>query len=469
MISRRALLLGTAAAPLFTILPAAAQESCGAENDILVLADYVLANRSKLPKLQSKRQGALSAYLKIHYQQLSNEQIEGMIGPLVTANVDRARELLISWRISTLGLQAMLSAARPEAENELLTAGLGISMLRAAVMSGEIPLLFDKMAARPESSRFRLEVNLVNAMLDLDDASALEIASEALSRDLLFTAGGIIASHSDLQGWQAFLTKVPDKKRAEWITGYFYWLPALRGRPELPHHPSSDAKIKMMSTLTHQALVAAARTPEREFLMSYLNYSGDYAGTAAASTMINDLTRDGTAIDMETAWLVVYETLKEAAPSQQDLEGHLIRIPFSGTRFGGTNVREALDTMLAVEAFKAAASGKSVAPEMVDSTSREFVVQLPSWREAAEAIGQGADLAPFRSSGQKLGVVANLLFATGRFADLTKFLTSTVPNGDSIRLAEVYAEALDRRCGGHLAFPAEAVTMPGAPLFRFKQ
>ena len=97
------------------------------------------------------------------------------------------------------------------------------------------------------------------------------------------------------------------------------------------------------------------------------------------------------------------------------------------------------------------------------------MVQLPAWREAADVIGKGADLAPFRSSGQKLGIVANLLFAVGRFSDLAKFLTSTVPNSDSIRLAEVYAEALDRRCGGHLAFPGEAVTMPGMPLFRFGQ
>lgn len=63
--------------------------------------------------------------------------------------------------------------------------------------------------------------------------------------------------------------------------------------------------------------------------------------------------------------------------------------------------------------------------------------------------------------------MANLLTAIGQLDELAKFLTSTVPNADSIRLAEVFAEALDRRCGGHLAFPGEAVTMPGMPLFRF--
>jgi hypothetical protein len=469
LISRRAFLLGSAAPFLLRALPAAAQESCGAENEVLALADYVLANRSKLPKLQGRRQGPLSAYLKIHYQQLSNEQIEGMIGPLVTARVDRARELLISWRISVLGLEAMLAAATPEAERDLLTAGSGLSMLRAAVISGEIPFLFDKIATLPEKGRAPTELGLTTATIDLDDASALELSSEALSRNLVLTAGGLVAVHSDLDGWRTFLDQLPDKSKADDLTRRLSWFPALRGRPALPRQPAVDSQGEMARALLHQALIAAVRTPEREFLNNYFNYSGDFAGAGAASTMINDLTRDGAQIDMETAWLVVYEALKEAAPSKEVVESQLKSISFSGTRFGGANVREALDTMLAVEAFKAAASGKGVAPEMVDSTSGEFVVQLPAWHEAAEAIGHGADLAPFRSSGQKLGIVANLLFAIGRFADLAKFLTSTVPNNDSIRLAEIYAEALDRRCGGHLTFPAEAVTMPGVPLFRFEQ
>jgi hypothetical protein len=448
-------------------MPAFAQESCGAEKEIITLADYVLANRSKLPRLQGRRCGAISAYLKIHYQQLGTDQIEGMIGPLVTAQVDRARELLIGWRIGVLGLEAMLSAATPEAEKDLLTPGSGHSMLRAAVMSGEIPYLFDKMAAQPENSRNRLEVRVVEATVDLDDASALDIASEALSRNLVLLAGGLVAVHSDPDGWRTFLDRLPEKQKADMLTRRLSWLPALRGRPALPRSPAADAQGEVARALVHQVTIAAAHTPERDYLMTYLNQTGDLASTGAAATMINDLTRDGASIGMETAWLVVYEALKEAPTSRETLEGQLTSISFTGTRFGGGNVRAALDTMLAAEAFKASASANGAVPEMVEGASKEFVVQLPAWREAAEAIGKGGDLAPFRSSGQKLGIVANLLFAVGRFADLAKFLTSTVPNSDSIRLAEIYAEALDRRCGGHLAFPGEAVTMPGIPLFRF--
>ena len=450
-------------------MPTLAQESCGAENEIVALADYVLANRSKLPRLQSRRCGAISAYLKIHYQRLGTDQIEGMIGPLSTARVDRARELLISWRISTLGLEAMLAAATPQAEQDLLTGGSGASMVRAGVMSGEIPYLFDKMAALPESRRDLLEIDLVEATVDLDDASALEIASEALSRKLLLTAGGLVAVHSDLDGWQTFLGRLPDKQKADMLTRRLSWMPALRGRPALPRPPVTDTQGAVTRALIHQVTIAATRMPERDYLMTYLNQTGDLASTGAAATMINDLTGDGALIDMETAWLVVYEALKEASASRTTVDSQLASISFTGTRFGGSNVRAALDTMLAVEAFKAAASGSGAAPEMVEGASTEFVVQLPAWREAAEAIGKGADLAPFRSSGQKLGIVANLLFAISRSAELAKFLTSTVPNNDSIRLAEIYAEALDRRCGGHLAFPGEAVTMPGTPLFRFEQ
>lgn len=470
MISRRAFLLGSAAPFLLGALPALAQESCGAESDVVALADYVLANRSKLPKLQSRRPGATSAYLKIRYQQLTTpEQVDGVVGPLVAARVDRARELLISWRIGNLGLEAMLSAATPEAENDLLTDISGLSMLRAAVMSGEIPYLFDKVAALPEASRSRLELGLVYATIDVDDASALDIANEALERGLLLTAGGLVAAHADQAAWLEFLAKIPDKAKADALIPPLVWLPALRGRPSLPRPPAADAQGEMIRSLLHQSMIAAAHTPERDFLLAYSNQSGDFAGTGAASTMINDLTRDGVTIDMETAWLVVYEALKEASLPKEKVESLLASIAFTGNRFGNTNVLDALDTMLAVEAFKAAAAGSGPVPEMVEGASKEFVVQLPTWKEAADAIGKGGDLAPFRSSGQKLGIVANLLFANGRFADLSKFLTSTVPNSDSIRLAEIYAEALDRRCSGHLAFPAEAVTMPATPLFRFEQ
>lgn len=456
------------AAPLLLrVLPAAAQESCGAEADIVALADYVLANRSKLPKLQTRRHGTISAYLKLRYQQLTADQIDGMIGPLVTARVDRARELLISWRINALGLEAMLEAATPEARQDFVTPGAGLSMLRAGVMSGEIGYLFDRIAAQPEQSRIRLETALVHATVDIDDASALEIASEATARNLLVAAGGLVAVHSDVDGWRQFLGQLPDQSKAATLADYLYWLPALSGRPALPRPPSGSAKNELARALVHQTMIAAARIPERDYLMTYVNQTGDYAAVSAAAAMINDLTRDGGKIDMETAWLVIFEALKAAGPSRETVEGQLASINFSGTRFDGSNVREALDTMLAIEDFKAVASGTGTMPDMVEGTTKEFVVQLPAWREAAEAIGAGQDLGLFRSSGQKLAIVSNLLFATGKFADLTKFLTSTVPNSDSIRLAEIYAEALDRRCAGHLAFPAEAVTMPGMPLFRF--
>jgi hypothetical protein len=447
-------------------LPAYAQESCGAEAEIIALADYVLANRSKLPKLQSRRNGATSAYLKIHYQELGPEQVETIVGPLATARVDGANELLISWRISTAGLEATLSTS-PAAEKELLTPGAGISMLRAAVLSGEAPALFDKMAALPERERSMLEMGLVQALVDLDAESAQAIAAEALSRNLLVVGGGLIATHADTAAWQAFIDGLADKSRAEDLIRRLYWLPALRGQPAYPRLPVADAQGQIARALIHKVMTAAARTPEREYLQTYLNMTGDFAGAGAAAAMINDLTRDGATIDLETAWLVVYEALRAASTNPGTVGEQLKAIPVSGLRFPGDDVQAVIDAMLAVEAFKSAARGNGVPPEMVQGVSTDFFVQLPAWREAAEIISRSADLTAFRSSGQRLAIVANLLFAIGRHADLARFLVSTVPNPDSIRLAEAFAEALDRRCGGHLSFPGEALTMPGKPLFRF--
>lgn len=447
-------------------LPAQAQESCGAEAEIVALADYVLANRSKLPKLQSRRNGAISAYLKIRYQEPAPEQVEAIVGPLVTARVDGANELLISWRISTAGLEATLSAS-PEVAQEMLTPGAGNSMLRAAVLSGEASTLFDKMAALPERDRSTLEMGLVQALVDLDAQSAQTIAAEALSRKLLIVGGGLIATHADAKAWQGFVDGLADKSRAEELTGRLSWLPALRGQPAYPRRPVADAQGEIARALIHKVMTAAAHTPEREYLQTYLNMTGDFAGAGAAAAMISDLTRDGVAIDIETAWLVAYEALRSASPNPATVGERLKAIPVAGLRFPGDNVQSVIDAMLAVESFKSAASGNGVAPAMVQGVSSDFLVQLPAWREAAEIIARSADLTAFRSSGQRLAIAANLLFAIGRHADLAKFLVSTVPNPDSIRLAEAFAEALDRRCGGYMDFPGEALTMTGRPLFRF--
>lgn len=466
MISRRAFILGSLSPLVLVALPALAQDACGTETEIVALADYVLANRSKMPKLLSRRNGAVSAYLKIRYQNPAAEQVEALVAPLALANVDGARELLDSWRISAEGLENML-ADHPEAEKALLTPGGSISPLRAAVLTGEVPLLFDKLATMPEGERVRIEVRLAEALLDIEDDSAQAIAQEALSRNLFTAAAGLIATHADVEAWQAFIDGISDKARVETLTRQFSWFPALRGRPAYPRPPASDTQGEIMRVLLHQTAMASARTPQRDYLSTYLNQTGDYAGVGAAATALNDLLRDGATIDMETAWLVVFEALKEASAAKDALDTQLKSIPLSGTRFGGTNVRDALDTMLAIEAFKSAASGSGTLPDMVEGASKDFVVQLPAWREAADAIGKNGDLAPFRASGQRLAIVANLLFAIGRQADLAKFLTGTVPNADSIRLAEIYAEALDRMCAGNLNFPGQALTMPDAPLFRF--
>ena len=468
LISRRAFLIGSIAPFLLRVPAATAQGSCGAEEEIVALADYVLANRSKLPKLQNRRNGAISAYLKIHYRGMADDQVKAMLEPLQAARIDRAAEIQLTWRISRDGLEQML-ANTPDRERELLSAAQGVSPIRAAVRSGEIAPLFDRVAAlASEADRFRFEIAAVETLIDMDDGSRITLAEEAVKRKLFTLAGGLAATSGDPAAWPAFLAMLADAKKGEELAERLHWMPALRGNPPLPRKPASDTQGEIRRSLLHQATIAAARTPERDYLITYLNQSGDFAGTSAAASMLNDLTRDGAAIDMETAWLVVYEALKEASAAKDAVDTQLASIRLSGTRFGGASVREAIDTMLAVEAFKSAASGSGAAPDMVEGASRELVVQLPAWREAAEAIGKNGDLAPFRSSGQKLAIAAHLLFATGRHQELSAFLTRTVPNADSIRLAEIYAEALDRRCGGHLAFPGEAVTMPGLPLFRFE-
>lgn len=439
------------------------------QDHIVLLADYVIANRSKLPKLQNRRHGAISAYLKIMHQGLAAEQVAALVEPLANAKVDRARELLLTWRISANGLEETFKNPATDAEQDFLVPGGGFSPLRAAIRSGEIAFFFDKLAAMPADSRSRFEPPIAQSVIDVDDESKKTLIAEALARKLYVLAASLAATQDDVNAWPVFLAALQDLERAQSLTTMLYWLPALKGKPALPRPAAADAQAQMGRTLVHETMIAAARIPERDYLLTYLNQTGDFAGAGRAAAAIIDLTREGAAIDMETAWLVIYESLVESSGNRAAMDKTLKNIPVNSVRFGGDNVREVLDHMLAIEALKAhVANGGASRPPDLQGASADFEPQYKAWQDAAAVIAAGGDLAALRSSGQKLSIAANLLFASGRHEELAKFLTSTVPNSDSIRLAELFAEALDRHCNGYLAFPAEAVLMPAAPMFRFE-
>ena len=468
MISRRTFLWGSTLSLLVAPQVVFAQDACAAQSHIVLLSDYVIANRSKMPKLQNRRHGTISAYLKIMYQGLNAEQVEALVQPLVGARVDRARELLLAWRISAFGLEETIANAAPGTGDDIVSGGPGYSLLRAAIRSGEIPAFFDRIAALPPERRVTLEINIVRSVIDMDDQSKSALATEALARKLVVLAGGFVASQEDPAAWPAFVAKLNDPAEANRLAGLLYWLPAVAGNPPLPR-PPIDAQGEMARALIHQAMIAATRVPEREYLMNYLNQTGDYEGVGRAAAAIIDLTREGAAIEMETAWLVTYELLAESAGNRSAMDARLKALSAHGTRFGGDNVRQVLDHMLAIEALKLHAGNRGATrPPELEGASADFDSQYKVWQEAAAIIARGGDLAPLRSSGQKLSIAANLLFAAGRQEDLAKFLTSTVPNSDSIRLAELFAAALDRQCSGHLAFPAEALLMPDMPMFKFE-
>jgi hypothetical protein len=449
--------------------PGFAQEACVSQDHIVLLADYVIANRSKLPKLQNRRYGTVSAYLKIKYQQLGSEQIAALVEPLANAKVDRAGELLLTWRISANGLEETLASGASEVQVDVLTLGEGFSSLRAAIRSGEIAFFFDKLAAIQEDKRQGIEKGAALSVIDVDDESKKVLGAEALSRKLYVLAAGLAATQDDRNAWPVFLAALQDLGRAEALTTMLHWLPALKGNPALPRPAPANADGQMVRALIHETTIAAARIPQRDYLATYLNQTGDFAGAGRAAAAIIDLTREGAEIDMETAWLVIYESLVESSGNRAEIDKKLKAIPVTGARFGGDNVREVLDHMLAIEALKAyTAKGGASRPPELQGASADFQPQYKAWQDAAAVIAAGGDLAALRSSGQKLLIAANLLFASGRHEELAKFLTSTVPNSDSIRLAEVFAEALDRHCNGFLAFPAEAVIMPGTPMFSFE-
>ena len=90
-----------------------------------------------------------------------------------------------------------------------------------------------------------------------------------------------------------------------------------------------------------------------------------------------------------------------------------------------------------------------------------------TWQTAADLIRAGGDLGLLESGPKTQAIASELLFATGQQHQLASFITTAKPDEMTVSLAEDFAARMDRSCYGYLNFPAEALTIPDPPIFRF--
>lgn len=452
--------------------PAARAEepaACPAKAAILALSDTVLAGRTTLPRLKARGFGAEAAYLQIRYGGLAADAATALVHGLREAGVREAIDLAGAFDASRGGFDAVPKDATSPAQF-----GVQISTLRAILLHGDAEKLLAAIAALPSDQQIPVSQRIVPAILDWPDARKAELAEAAGRHGLFFLQAGLAATQRDRKAWTRFVAGYPQPAKVADLISFWSWAPALVGNPGLPRISVQDAVAEAMRKTMHTVWVAAAREPERDFLMTYLNQTGDVAATAkAAQALLAEI--DGGRIRPEgrfdPAWLAAYRALRSAATDPAAVDAGLAAIPFHGGRYlrtgGDITVREVIDRLVAAEALTSYLKGEAVAlPDMPAELSAAFQPDWPLWAELAGML-KTAPLTALARDEAKAPVVAELLFAAGDHARLADFILAAEPAETRLSMATDFAMRLDRGCAGAMHHPAEALMLSGQPIFRF--
>jgi hypothetical protein len=466
-------LLGACAVIIGINLPAAAaaaEKACNSESDVIALSDYVLTHREDLPKFRKRQHGTIPAYLKLRYQSLDVAQADAMLKPLVDAKVMRADELALAWAIHGFGVQYALERSGIGAPAVLSQYNLMPSVLRALALSQDRAILFGALASLPQDQRLQSEGAIVYALLDQPDAFKEELAKQAETHDQIKLAAGLAATQKDRDAWARFAKRLNDPGKSKLQMEYWYWVPALVGNPPLPREAANDEIRQARDKLNH-LWQAGAAMPERDFLMTCVNQTGevDEALVVATAILAEAARHDaGNPWSMQAAWPMVYRALLDASADEKAVEDILSSIEFGGIQHYKGSIREVLDWMIAVERLKPYVRGEAEDDAMADGFSNGFEPDLPLWKTIAAAVHGGGDLAQFKSDPKALAIAAELLFAAGKTDVLAGLITTATPTEPLIVLAEDFASRMDRACAAYLTTAVEAVIMPDTPIFKFE-
>jgi hypothetical protein len=447
---------------------ARAQEpaACPAKAAILALSDTVLAERETLPRLKARGFGAEAAYLKIRYGALSAEEATKLAHGLRDAGVREAIDLAGALDAHRGGFDAV--AVGPAGLPQF---GVLISTLRAVLEQGDAEKLLAAIAALKAEQQASTGQQIVPAVIDWPDERKAALAAAAGKHGLLRLQAGLIASQRDPKAWATFAASKPDKLAD--LTQAWNWAPGYVGNPALPR-PARDAKAQAMRKSVHTVFIVAAREPERDFLMTYLNYTGDIADTEKAAQAVLaeiDAGRIRSEGLLDPAWLTAYRSLRATAADPTKVDTVLTEISFYAGRYlrtaGGLSVRDVIDRLVAVEALTPFLKGEADAvPDMPGELSAKFQAEWPLWAEMAAAL-KAAPLTPLAKDPLKAPIVVELLFAAGDHARLADVVLAAEPVETKLAMATDFAMRLDRGCASFMYHQAEATTLSGQPIFKF--
>jgi hypothetical protein len=470
MPAKRALtLLSVTVAIALAPMATTARAACDFQPLIMALADYTLANRADLPRFVGLRHGTIAAYLKLRYQKPTEGEAEAMLRPLATARVARADELLLTWAIHKFGTEEARVIAGDKATRLLLDQGYSASALRAAIARDGIAAIRTSLLAMDPEASFRIQIRVPTALLDKFDTFKSEIGRQAETAGLVQIAAGLAATQGSDSAWTDFATRLAEPQALTRALSFWYWTPALVGRPALPRAPV-DADLARERERLHRVMIAAAAMPERDFLATYLNYSGRTEEAARVADTLMTVAADKTseqAWTMDRAWVTAYLELLAVSETPEGVDSALKAISYGGLRHYDGSVRDAIDWMIAADALKDYVLGRNDSAARPGLLSPGLAADWPIWIAAADAIRLKTPVVFYHATPKMQAVMAELLFATEKYRELTDFIANARATGASVELAEDFANRLDRICYGYLNFPGEAVAFPDTPMFRF--
>ncbi|MDO9417587.1 hypothetical protein [Pararhizobium sp.] len=459
------------------VAPAAAEGPACNPQALLSLVNTALAGQASLSKFAVRRYGAKASFLKIRYGGLKEEEAAALLDGLLDAKVQGADELALAWSIHTLGDHAALARLTKDRAG-LLTSSLGTSAIRALLLTKDGPeILMDRIAATPKDRLGTVANAIMIAMLDQPDALKEKIAALAEARDIPVVspviAAQLIATQSDSKAWDAFAKRRAAKGDITELTRTAYWMPGLVGKPALKRD-GQTAEMDAMRADVHMVAISAAFEPEFDFLMTFLNQTGDTKSAAAAAKALKaaveagEVRRNGT---FDAAWLLVYRELVKATSDRARIDGLLAAISFQPGRYassGRFTLGDIIDRLLTVEALTPFLTGTSSdLPNPPADLSEAMKAEWSNWTSMAPMVKEGRVPEGLGDMAHLFGIVAELLYAKGDIDGL-RALIAKAPAGETrVFTATDFATRLDRQCNSYLAHPAEAVLVSGQPIFKF--
>lgn len=458
-----AALLGIVAI-LATSAPAAAGPACREQPALVALSQQALSAREAMPRFPARRIGTISAFLLIRYGALTGAEATKTIDALVAAKARRADELSNAFRVAT-------GAAEPATIATISASQYQTGAQRLIIRSKDRALLLDALAASEPTTRMMIEKALAIALLDLPDTEKKAIAAETQAKGLDFLTAGILATLRDRKPWTAFLATLPPD-RARGMEQAWYWIPAVNNMADLPRAGLQGGVEAAFNRMVLNAAVRiAAHLGEADFMLSYVNQTGDMKSPLIVAAILMPAFRRGEPDplrDPAAGWLATYRALVTVWGREKWLNGTLATINLTARRHHDSSVLVVLRWAAAAQALGGAiAAGTDLpkTPPAEIATPGE-----PDWsafRAVAAAIAGGAAPESFAADPAKAAMAAEVLFAAGRGEVLPPLITAMTDKAASAVLAEDFALRLDRRCAAHAVSRGEALFFPGEPLFRF--